>query len=223
MLKAYSVLEEMENTGGIVFAHHAVTARRIGADQYADGEFGYVSCRRAKWADQYADTGIIPASAMVWAGWHFECHYCGDRIDADHEPYRTWTPDSIVGHGKGPVYCDRSCEKSAAREHTFAERLKTRTVAHYAKRLARRLPGIEVRPLGHITRASHVYVQGGRIKQVVIDFDWPGQKIGPASFRWDGRTSGSNGITCCFGDKDAFEAYARSGDNTPAVLGTGQD
>jgi len=209
-MKAFSVLEEMENTGGIIFAHHAITARRLGADQYADGEFGYVSCRRAKWADEYAETGKVPASAMVRHGWHFECHYCGARIDEDYEPYRTWTPDSVVGHGDGAVYCDRSCAKSAEHQHDFAERLKSRTVAHYAKRIARRLPGITVRPLGHSMRGSYVYVAGGRIKQVVIDFDWPGQKIGPAAYRWVGCLKPSNGLTCCFGDKEAFEVYARN-------------
>lgn len=207
-LKAFSVLEDMENTGGIIFARHAVTARRRGADRYADGEFGYVSCRRAKWADEYANTGIVPASLMVWHGWHFECHYCGARIDSDYQPYRTWSPDDIIGHGEGAVFCHRGCCNAAARQSDFAERLKRRTVAYYAKRIAKRLPGIEVRPLGHAVRGSHVYVQGGRIKQVVIDFDWPGQKIGPAAFRWDGRNKSSNGMTCCFGDKDAFEAYA---------------
>ena len=215
-LKAFCVLEEMENTGGIVFARHAVTARRIGADQYADGEFGYVSCRRAKWADEYAETGIVPASEMVWHGWHFECHYCGAHIDNGYRPYRTWTPHHVIGHGEGAVFCHRGCSTSAERQGAFNERLKARAVAHYAKRIAKRLPGIEVRPLGHAVRGSHVYVCGGRIKQVAIDFDWPGQKIGPAAFRWDGRGEASNGVTCCFGDKEAFEAFARQAAKVPA-------
>jgi hypothetical protein len=213
-LKAYSVLEDMENTGGIVFARHAVTARRIGADQYADGEFSQVICRRAKWADEYAETGIVPASELIWRGWHFECHYCGDRIDADKRPYKTWTPSDVIGHSEGRVFCHRACCAADKRQNEFAERLKGRTVAHYAKRLSRRFPGITVKPIGSAIRGSHVYVDGGRIKQVVIDFDWPGQQIGPAAFRWDRNISGMSGVTCCFGDKEAFEAFAAATQGT---------
>jgi hypothetical protein len=214
-LKAFTVLEEYENTGGIIFAKHAVTARRIGAGEYADGDFSLVSCRRAKWADKYADTGIVPASEMVWHGWHFECGFCGRRIDDDRPPYRKWTPDFVVGNGNGgAVYCDKACCTADKHEHEFAERLKARTVAHYAKRLGKRFPGITVKPIGAGFRGSHVYVDGGRIKQIVIDFDWPGQKIGPAAFRWDDRNPLTNGLTCCFGDKEAFEAFARSAEIT---------
>lgn len=46
-LKAYSVTEEYENTGGIIFAEHNIVARRIGASEYADGDFHAVTCRRA--------------------------------------------------------------------------------------------------------------------------------------------------------------------------------
>jgi hypothetical protein len=206
-LKAYTVLEEFENTGGIVFARHAVTARRLGADRYAEGNFSLVTCRRAKWADGYAETGIVPASGMVWDGWHFECHYCGARIDRDLEPFKGWTPDHVIGRGEGLVFCHKGCQAAHDHESAFAERLKVRTFAHYAQKLARRFPGITVRPIGYAVRSSHVYVNGGRIKQVVIDFDWPGQKIGPAAFRWDSNVSGGKGFTCCFGDKEAFEAF----------------
>lgn len=208
-IKAYTVLEDFEYTGGIVFARHAVTARRIGANQYAEGDFSLVSCRRAQWADKYADTDTIPASEMVWHGWKFECFFCGRQIEGERRPYRKWTPDFVVGNGNGgAVYCDKACCTADKREREFAERLKARTVAHYAKRLGKRLPDITVKPIGVGAHRSHVYVDGGRIKQIVIDFDWPGQKIGPAAFRWDSRNPGSNGLTCCFGDKEAFEAFA---------------
>lgn len=210
-MKAYAVLETDENTGGIVFARHAITARRIGAGQYADGEFGYVSCRRAKWADQYAETGVVPASIMVWHGWHFECSYCGSRIDGgdDFCPYKKWTPDSVIGNGNGGmVFCDRSCRTAHQHQQDFAERLKVRTVAHYAKRLEKRLPGITVLPIDKAYTGSHVYIDRGRIRQFVISFDWPGQQISSASFRWDGPGKARPHITCCNGDREAFEAFA---------------
>jgi hypothetical protein len=46
-LKAFAVTEHDENTGAVIFAKHDIVARRIGADEYADGELSYVSCRRA--------------------------------------------------------------------------------------------------------------------------------------------------------------------------------
>lgn len=210
-MKAYAVTENYENTGGILFARHAVTARRWGADQWGDGEFSAVSCRRAPWADRYAETGKVPASDCIWAGWHFECHYCGTRIDSDYDPYETWTPDSVVGEQNSAVYCDRSCEHAAQRQKEHEHRMKERVLAHYSKRLLARLPGITIRPLNDAYRGSHVYVDhNGRVEQVVVGFDWPGQHHGPAAFRWGKRDYGATGITCCFGDKDAFEAFARA-------------
>lgn len=214
-LLAYAVLENDENTGGIVFARHAITAHRIGADQYADGEFGYVSCRRAKWADEYAETGIVPASVMVWHGWHFECSYCGRRIEEDRPAHKKWTPDFVIGNGNGGmVFCDRACCIADKHRRDFDERLQARTVAHYAKRLEKRLPGITVLPIDKAYTGSHVYVSGGRIQQFTISFDWPGQSIGSASFRWAGPGKGKPHVTCCNGDADAFEAFAASTQDT---------
>ena len=56
-MKAYAVTEEDENTGGIIYAEHNIVARRLGANEYADGEIAYVSCRRAPWADEYYGIG----------------------------------------------------------------------------------------------------------------------------------------------------------------------
>lgn len=216
-LLAYAVLENAENTGGIVFARHAVTARRIGAGQYADGEFGYVSCRRAKWADEYADTGVVPASVMVWHDWNFECSYCGKRIENGDgfRAHKKWTPDFVIGNGNGGmVFCDRACCTASKHERDFNKRLKARTVAHYAKRLEKRLPGITVIPIGTSYTGSHVYINAGRIRQFMINFDFPGQQIGSASYRWNGPGKGKPHITCCNGDKEAFEAFAAATQGT---------
>ena len=211
VIKAYAVTENYENTGGILFAKHAVVARRLGACEWGDGEFGNVSCRRAKWADECADTGIIPASVCIWAGWNFECGYCGHRIDRDYLPYPSWTPNAVIGHQNGSAFCDKACHLARKRQDDYAESLKKRVFAHYSRRLERRLPGIAVHDLGFGYRGSHIYVaHNGRVEQVVINFDWPGQEVGPASFRWSKHPSGAGGITCCFGDKDAFEVFAKA-------------
>lgn len=209
-LKAYAVTENYESTGGIVFAKHAVTARRIGADQWADGEFSEVSCRRAPWADHCAADGIVPASICIANGWHFECSYCSRRIDRDQIPYRTWSPADVVGSQHSAVFCDRSCQIAHARTREHERRLKARVLAHYSKRLTKRLPGISIRGLDDAFRGSHVYVtHAGRVEQVVIDFDWPGQTIGPASFRWDKRSK-DTGLRCCAGELSAFVQFADS-------------
>lgn len=211
-LKAFTVLEDFENTGGIVFAEHAVTARRLGADAWGDGDFSLVSCRRAPWADRFAETGVVPASELIWNGWRFECAYCGRRIEADIRPYRSWTPDMAMGSQNSAVYCDRSCRAAQLNARAFGARLAERVLRRYSERLTRRMPGISVRGLGHAYSGSYVYVSCGRVAHVVINFDWPGQKHGPASFRWEAKSRRLshvvNGITCCAGDMPEFEAFA---------------
>ena len=82
-VRAYVVLENDERSGAIYFARHAITARKAGANEYGDGELSYVTCNRAPYADQFAETGMVPASVLVENGWHFECGSCGHRIDDD--------------------------------------------------------------------------------------------------------------------------------------------
>lgn len=107
--KAYAVLEEYENTGSVIYASSAVAARRIGANEHADGDFSAVSCKRAPWADKYRDEGL-PISVMVENGWHFDCMSCGRRIDSDYLWETDRLPEDIVGHQYSSAYCDAVCE-----------------------------------------------------------------------------------------------------------------
>ena len=66
-LKAYSVLETDENTGGIVFASRKEQAIRRATARYFDGEEPETVCQRAPWADQHANSGV-PASLMIQHG-----------------------------------------------------------------------------------------------------------------------------------------------------------
>jgi hypothetical protein len=138
-LKAFSVTEENDNTGGIVFAKHAITARRIGANQYADGEFGYVTCRRAKWADEYAEHGDVPLSAMVEAGWNFECGSCGRRIDSDMCWERDIALDDIIGSQRSIAYCNAVCEAEYKLTRAKAERVQMRWIRRFRRKRERRL------------------------------------------------------------------------------------
>lgn len=209
-LRAFAVTETCENTGGIVFAHHAVTARRIGSQAFGDGDFEGWSCRRAPWADHCAETGKVPAALCIAHGWHFECHYCGRKIQNEEGcMYRAWNCTFVVGDQHGAVYCDRACELAAKNQRYFEKRLRDRIHARYAKRLSSRLPGITVLGFDQQYRGSHIYISSrGRVEEFAIRFNWPGQKFGPASFDWR-RREGKAAIHCCSGDKEAFEKFAR--------------
>lgn len=208
-MKAYAVTETCENTGGIVFARHAIVARRTGSQTFGDGDFEGWSCRRAKWADHCAETGKVSAALCVWNGWHFECHYCGQRIADDEDRfYRAWTPSFVVGDQHGAVYCDRSCELAAKKQRDHEKRLKARVLAHYTKRLTKRFQGITVLGFDQQYRGSHICINHkGRVEEFAIRFEWPGQKYGAASFDWR-RRERKAAIHCCSGDKEAFEAFA---------------
>ncbi len=78
-MKAYAVQEDYEGTGAIIFAKHAIQARRWGANEFNGGELGGMTCRRAPWADQYAP-GPIPAEVMMEHGWSFLCVRCERRV-----------------------------------------------------------------------------------------------------------------------------------------------
>jgi hypothetical protein len=140
-LRAFAVTETCEGTGGIVFARHNVVARREGACQFSDGDFHSVECRRAPWADQFASDKIVPVSAMIWAGWHFECTGCGRRIDEDlpsawenevapGEPikganlrYARWNPDHVIGYQHSLVFCRRACQVAYDKEEAEKKRI----------------------------------------------------------------------------------------------------
>lgn len=62
-LKAYYVLEDCENTGGIVFARSSAEARREGSREFGDGDFNWGRARRVPWADGYAP-GPVPFKMM---------------------------------------------------------------------------------------------------------------------------------------------------------------
>jgi hypothetical protein len=226
-LKAFAVLEDYENTGGIVFSTTAVAARRQGANEYADGDFTAVSCRRAPWADRYAETGAVPVSHMVLHGWHFECAGCGVRIDSDLLWERNLEEEDIQGTQHSLAFCTRLCEARHNLERAEAKHRETRWIRRFKKIVKRRFPDAEIienddrfcRPHAYATtRGTGIW----RVEQVIVSFRWPGQQWGPASLRIDTTTEwprnapsvtkrGKPHWTCASGDREAFEAYAASG------------
>lgn len=118
-LLAYSVLEEDEWTGGILFARSGIEARRRGANKWNGGEFSGIRVRREKWADQYAAKGKIPMGEYLARGWDVECSNCYQVISDD--PFDK-NGDPVVlepcGEFDGHAFCTPKCKIE------FEERVK---------------------------------------------------------------------------------------------------
>ncbi|WP_257556484.1 hypothetical protein [Sphingobium sp. CFD-2] len=211
-IKAYSVQETCEGTGGIVFAKHNVVARRIGARRHGDGDFDSVTCHRAPWADRYAEDGHVPASAAIEAGWWFECAGCGRRINEDlpnawaqemgrDEPlrgqqllYARWRPDHIIGYMDTAVFCRKACKVRHDRHEAERERRQNRAIDAFKRIILKRFPDAAIcdnvgddEP--YYRRHHHAYattVKGRwRVKQIKVAFAFPGMKIAPASLEYN--------------------------------------
>lgn len=222
-VRAYAVTENDECTGGIVFARHAIVARREGAGQYGDGEFAAVTCRRAPWADHCATDGIVPVSLMVANGWHFECGGCGRRIDSDMLWERDLELEDVQGTQDSIAYCTPLCEARHNLERAEAKHLETRWIRRFKKIVKRRFPEAEIIERDDRFCRPHAYAPSRngkrRIEQVIVSFRVPGLVHGPANLRIDTTTEWPRGgpsitkrgkphWTCCTGDREAFEAYA---------------
>lgn len=209
-MKAYAVTEEDENTGGIIYAEHNIVARRLGANEYADGEIAYVSCRRAPWADEYYGIGL-PISVMVDNGWHFECHGCGQRIDSDMLYDQDRRSEDIVGTQDSLVFCDAVCEAYHNLNRAKCKKLETRWVRRFIKIVKRYFPDAE-------PEYRHAYASrnnDGRytISHVSVQFDFPGREYAMAELAWRKKSSWEKEypkphFTCSSDDKEAFKLWA---------------
>ncbi|RWB67608.1 hypothetical protein [Mesorhizobium sp.] len=227
-MRAFAVTERDEGAGAIYFAKHAIVAKRWGADEFGYGELNYVSCRRVPWADAYAGKPI-PASVMIDAGWHFECHGCGMRLDEDELRDHHLPVEGVIGSQHSAVYCSARCR----RKHLSRERrgmLEEQRAIETLKAVVRkRFPEVDFTDehenpnWRHHARAEYVPGQKGWTwRRVTVAFTFPGMKIAPAWLElperpWRGYGEGNQYIgplqpqyTCCNGDREAFEAYAAS-------------
>lgn len=215
-LKAYEVHDGDEGWA-IVFAEKAVVARREGAQQL-DIDFEEVDfCRRMKWADKYAEAGVVPMSAAIEAGWWTECHHCGQRLHEDEVWESGIEPAAVIGNWGGRVFCDWACQVWDGVQRAREEARKQRAIRWLKRRVQRRFPGVEF----DTTKfgGEHAYVatdRHGRLRteQAFVSFKFPGQKISSATLRYDPRDRGHKQgercrpyYTCCSGDLEAFEAF----------------
>lgn len=221
-LRAFAVTEHDEGAGGIVFARHAVVARRQGACEYSSGDFDMVRCVRAPWADQFAETGVVPIADMIDAGWHFECGGCGRRIDSDMLYERDLEPADLVGTQDTVAYCNAVCEAREQLYRAEAKHLERRWIRRFRKFIKLRFPDAVLVGNGTGERfgGEHAYARKDRghwrIEELSVQFEFPGMAIAPASLRYrrDGwRYKGQPRASklhfeVCAGDKTVFEAWA---------------
>jgi hypothetical protein len=209
-LKAFVVLEENENTGGIVFASTASKARRLGANEYNDSELQGLSCRRAPWADKWASTKEdVPVQVMISHGWRFECCGCGETICEDWLYDEDLPLEGVIGTQRSMVYCSEICECQEKLRRARAKDYQRRMIEKLSKLLLKRFPEAKI-------TKTHAYATerngSWQVTQCVVHFKFPGMKIGPASLRFDLDSYRVGPVrpefNCCFGDKEAFEAWA---------------
>lgn len=100
-MRAFDV--QAREYGVIVFARHAVVARRHGADDLGVDFEDIESVRRAPVFDEYVDAGYVPMRELVENhGWSQECGWCFRRTYNDEVDRRWPTPNQ--------VFCCGECE-----------------------------------------------------------------------------------------------------------------
>ncbi len=181
-LVAYSV-QDGEH-GCIVFASNSATARRHGAGELGCDWEGVETCRRASWADSYAQDRRVPPLVMIANGWWFECGHCGCKVsdesthDDDDE-----TPHQPVVEGD-MVFCSPACRNADSQEREEREARKAA-----AKKLAmEKFPECEVKWVGDFEPTQ-------------VMFDFPGCKY---KATW---TVGDELVSVSQCDLDAWKAY----------------
>lgn len=77
--KAFIVQEDYEGVSKIIFHHHALAAKRLGAEELGM-EFEEIECRRAPQYDKFFPQ--VPIKELVENGWWWNC-VCGQRLEKD--------------------------------------------------------------------------------------------------------------------------------------------
>lgn len=214
VLLAYMVTEPYENTGGVIFAQTAIVARRIGANEWHDGDISGMTVRRAADLDRYAP-GPVPASAMIAKGWWFECSGCGATINEDWLYDRGLSVEGVRGTDSGPVFCCARCE-GEYRDIARAEETAGQAVIRgLIERIRQRFGDVEIGKTRHYTTMmdGHLTTQ-----EAEVEFVFPGHRFGPASLRLASYHPQRDALPpsfsfyCCNGDREAFEAFAKETD-----------
>jgi hypothetical protein len=211
-LKAFSVLEDDENTGDIYFARHAITARRTYADEHHDGELSGTTCHRAPWADQYAP-GPVPWKAKFEHGWWIECSGCGAMIRQDEEDSEGKPIEFDVVETGSHVFCRPACETEHRAEQARLTALRAEAISDLTAAILQKMPGAEIEteaknwtPHAYVTKRNGEYQR----QQCVVSFRFPGCQHGLGSMRYD-KVGEEPRVTVPSGDLPAFEAWRDAG------------
>jgi hypothetical protein len=218
--KAFVVRDNDEGGTVVVFAKTSVEARRLGANEL-DIDFESVeSCRRAPEFDAYADRGRVPNDVLLDMGWWFTCSGCERRIDSDLKGYHTYgdmercitLKPVFVGDA---VYCCPSCVSRTEKDKRIRKEMAANAIAVFQRRVLKRFPDVAFvsQQYAYATHRNGRYA----VEQIIVSFSFPGMKLGPAQFRYDYHTPytekrigpSAPELTCCNGDKEAFETWAK--------------
>lgn len=218
-MKAFMVTEQYENRAMVVFANHAITARRIGANEYCDGELRGISVKRAHHLDQYEGKGV-PASVLIDGGWWFECTGCDATINSDFLDDKELAWDAVIGTENSAVFCCAECQKQHLDRQERERAIGQAFLAMMRDRITSRVGNVQF-----VTGAfrEHIFAQELDgivvVRQASVSFDFPGQIIAPASLHYDPAYiygPAKLELRCCIGDKAAFEAWwAMASEATP--------
>jgi len=202
----------------LYFAKSHIEAKRRYVNEFGYGNeiAGVSAVRKPEW-DDFAP-GPIPPLELIDAGWWFECLQCNELVNSDleGEDGRDLEP---VEHGCDSVFCSPACASRFEWEMAFRKRWHRRLMIGMSQKLAAMFPDAAPFPDDGSLR-NHTYIAhehgGWRVRQVILSFAFPGQKIGPATLRLDRqhpRATDDNRslkIYCCNGDRQVFEAWSES-------------
>lgn len=206
-LKAYSVLEDDENTGGIVFAKSGAEARRIGSNQFGDGDFNWGKARRARWADEFVP-GPVPIKAQIEHGWKYECHGCYVVIDDSQYGGENDEIKFDIVEVEGAVYCTPECRDDHLAQRAEVKRIEQFVIGDLTDRLLRLLPGATIAGRTHVYMPNTQWPMAAR--EASIEFTFPGARIGFGSFRF--REIGETPhVEICAGDRIAYYRWREAG------------
>ena len=166
---------------------------------------------------------------LIESGWRFECEGCSRWVNSDLEGYhafhgRKGLLERLIRlkpvYGPRSVYCCPSCKTRSEKDKRTCKEMETAVIEDFKARVLKRFPGVAFTkgdgyggPHAYANKENDLYV----IRQVIVHFGFPGQKIAPATFRFDMNCQENPALIgprapqfwCRSGDRDAFEAFAR--------------
>lgn len=192
---AWQVDETSGECSEIVFHHHGLAARRIGANILGT-DFDYVCCFRVPEYDKYAEQGFVPKLVRIEDGWWFSCGGCQLQIGSesyyDNDEPVDLNKVVICGHD---IYCNSECkdkclEREMAQDNRFF-------------RFKRSL--MKLRPDLTFTEWT------GMVPWVTISakFTFPSSEHGGGTYRDD---EGIQTLWMASGDKEAWDLYEAARD-----------